>query len=532
MAILDFLLHLMAGVMMMLMGISMVRAGVKKSYGGLIANILVTKYGTMRAVGLGTGLAIAMQGATAVIVLISGLVGTGVVPLATAMGVALGAEVGSAIVLRVLTFDISSAIPVLFAIGGWLHLKSNTAHTRHMGQIIFGIGLIILSLQFIKSAVQPLGDMPLFVSIAQYFEADLLLAFIMGAILTFAMHSSVASILTLVTLVHVGTLSAIPGVAFILGANLGSGLIAYWMTRNGEPDEALLPKIILILRGGMALTCVFALIIAQTTPSAQAYLSALQEEHLIYLHLLFNIALLLWVPFIPYIINKAQNQPTPTQGNSGILSIAQNCDCDSATIRGYMCKEIIFILDTLADNITKSEQSYRHYSHDIPSDLAQSHETIQQKIDGMKQFYANVPKGVLTKPESRQIRDYIAYGVKLGRASEILSGVFMELAQEKHKSKIVFSEKGWEEIKTLYEQLRQTTLLSFDVIMGNAHDKDEALENQQVIMHDTYQHSLHRHLKRLNKGNTVSSHSSDLHLKTVSNIYDIHTAILIQPSDE
>lgn len=512
--------------MMMLMGISMVRSGVKKSYGGLIANVLATKYGTLRAVTLGIGLAIAMQGATAVIVLASGLVGTGIISLATALAVAIGADVGSAIVLRILTFDISEFIPVLLVIGGWLHLKSQTAHRRHMGQIIFGIGLIILSLQLIKTAVNPLGTMPLFMDIAYYFKTDLLLAFMVGAVLTFAMHSSVASILTLVTLVHVGTLSVIPGVAFVLGANLGSGFIAYWITRNGEAEEILLPKTIMMLRGMMAVVCVLALVVMQNYSPMQGYLQALQEDHLIYIHLLFNVALLLWVPCIPFVINKVKSQNTPTDDTGGLLSIAQSCHCDGTTIHGFMCKEIIFILDILTNIVSKSEQSYLYYTESLLHDMEQSNTIIQQKVDEMKQFYAQVPKGVLSKTDARKIRDYIAYGVELGKASETLSGAFMALAQEKDRHKIVFSEKGWQEIKTMYEQLRQGILLIFDGIMGNKVEQNTAIEIQRQIVHEAYQKSLHRHLKRLNRGNTTTTYSSDLHLKTISNIYEIHNAIL------
>ena len=522
--------------MLMLMAINMVRSSVKKAYGGLIANVLVTKYGTVRAVVLGAVLAIAMQGATAVIVLTSGLVATGIIPLALALVVAIGADVGSAIVLRILTFDISGLVPILLAVGGWLHLKSDVSQRRHMGHILFGIGLIILSLQLLKSAVAPVATMPLFVDIAYYFESDLLLAFIMGAVLTFAMHSSVASILILVTLVHTGTLSALPGIAFILGANLGSGFIAYWMTRGEEKDVSTVPKIIMLLRGVMAVMGVLMLIaIVRYAPdSVQAYVFGMQEQSLIYTHVVFNAVLMLWIPFIPKVIHLVQhysNTPQNSTDMNGILSIAQRAVVDSVTIHGFVCKEILFMLDILASSVSLSEESYRNYNRELAASMAQSHKTIQQKVEDLKRFYTGIPENTLTKEEARRIREYISYAVALSKASELVSGAFMDLAHEKYKNKILFSEKGWQEIKVMYEQLRQGTLLMFDVLMGNR-GKDthpHAIERQQHTMQIHYQKSLHRHLKRLSVGDTITAHSSTLHLKTVSNIYEIHNTILSLP---
>ena len=521
--------------MTMLMAINMVRKGVKKAYGGVIANVLVTKYGTIRAIVLGAVLAIAMQGATAVIVLTSGLVTTGIISLALAVVVAIGADVGSAIVLRILTFDISAFIPVLLAVGGWLHLKSDKTAHKNIGQIVFGVGLIILSLQMLRMAVQPVGDLPLFMDIAYYFERDLLLAFIIGAVLTFAMHSSVASILVLVTLVHTGTLSTVPGIAFILGANLGSGFIAWWMTRNDDPKESELPKIILLLRGFMAVLGIIVFIsIEKFAPDTIiSYIYSLQEQSLIYTHVLFNFALLLWVPFVPYLTRmNAHYSPTAliAQDGNGILAIAQQGQSiDGATLNGYVCKEIIFMLDTLANSVSQSEEAYRNYNTDIAKIMQNNHQIIMSKVEDLKYFYADMPTDSLSKQQARTIREYISYAVELGKASEIVSGAFMDLAYEKYSHKILFSEKGWQEIKTMYDELRQGTLLMFDVLMGNKGEQTDEIVRQETVMQTNYQKSLHRHLKRLHVGDTITAHSSDLHLKTVSNIYEIHNTILSLP---
>ena len=87
----------------------------------------------------------------------------------------------------------------------------------------------------------------------------------------------------------------------------------------------------------------------------------LQEQSLIYTHVLFNFALLLWVPFVPYLTRmNAHYSPTAliAQDGNGILAIAQQGQSiDGATLNGYVCKEIIFMLDTLANSVSQSEES-------------------------------------------------------------------------------------------------------------------------------------------------------------------------------
>ena len=92
------------------------------------------------------------------------------------------------------------------AIGGWLFVKTEQKKLRQMGRILMGIAFILISLRFLREAMDPIRDSAFLPAISNYLAQDYVTAFIVGATLAFVMHSSVAAILMCVTLVQIGAL--------------------------------------------------------------------------------------------------------------------------------------------------------------------------------------------------------------------------------------------------------------------------------------------------------------------------------------
>ena len=117
---------------------------------------------------------------------------------------------------------------------GWLYLKSDRANVRLMGRIILGIAFILISLQFLRDAVEPIRESAFLPAIAGYLESDYFSAFIVGAVLAFVMHSSVATILMCVTLVQIGAIPFAAG--SVTGAGGQSGFGLYPDLADARPD--------------------------------------------------------------------------------------------------------------------------------------------------------------------------------------------------------------------------------------------------------------------------------------------------------
>src|SRR5690606_31894223 len=147
------LIHLAGAVALLLWATRMVRTGVERAYGDVLRRKLRgTLKNPLAATGAGAGLAIAFQSSTAVALLVGSFVGSGIVGAAAGLIAVLGADLGSAFVVKLLSFDLSLLVPVAIFCGTAIFLATERRAWRQFGRILVGVGLLLLSLQLIGSA--------------------------------------------------------------------------------------------------------------------------------------------------------------------------------------------------------------------------------------------------------------------------------------------------------------------------------------------------------------------------------------------
>src|SRR5690606_20476226 len=212
------LLHLAGAVTLLLWAVRMVRTGVERSQEPALKRALrESRGGRLRTAGIGAAIAVFLQSSTAVAVLAAGFAGSGVLTLATGLAVMLGADLGSAIVVQILSIDLSWLVPVLLIAGGALFFRGTSREWRQGGRILMGIALILVSLGMIGSATEPLRAYPHLPGIVGSLSGDFLTAFLIGAAFTWLVHSSVASILLTVTFATLGLVPLELGISLMLG---------------------------------------------------------------------------------------------------------------------------------------------------------------------------------------------------------------------------------------------------------------------------------------------------------------------------
>ena len=230
------LLHLAGAVALLLWATRMVRTGVERAYGNVLRQKLrATMRSPLMAILTGTGLAILLQSSTAVTLLVSSFAGLGIVSGLSGQLAVRGAEIGSALVVKLLTLDLSLLVPVCLAAGTAMFMATERRTWRQLGRILVGIGLLLLSLEMIGEASEPLRQSRLLPVIVDYFSADPVTAYLLAALVTWLFHSSIAAVLLLGTLAERGFIPSELGIVLVLGVNLGSSIIAPLLTRGAEP---------------------------------------------------------------------------------------------------------------------------------------------------------------------------------------------------------------------------------------------------------------------------------------------------------
>src|SRR5690606_34301089 len=231
------LLHLAGSVTLLLWAVRMVRTGVERSQEPALRRLLrESKGGRLRAAAIGTGIAALLQSSTAVAILAAGFAGSGALTIATGLALMLGADLGSALVVQILSFDLTLMVPVLLLGGGLLFFKGRRREWRQARRVLIGVAPILISLGMIGAATEPLRDAHFLPDIVGYLRGDFVTAFLIGAAFTWLVHSSVASILLTATFAAQGVVPIELGVSLMLGANLGGGLIAVGLTRHSFPE--------------------------------------------------------------------------------------------------------------------------------------------------------------------------------------------------------------------------------------------------------------------------------------------------------
>ncbi len=174
----------------------MVRIGVSESWGSEIRSALGASLNNrFKAFLSGLGVTMLLQSSSATALLTASFSGQGILTTATALAVLLGADVGTTIVAQILTFDLSALSPMMIALGVAMFTYSKGGRTRDVGRLVLGIGMMLLALKLIVAASLPMRESVIIQQIFVALGEDLVLAVIFAAIIAWASHSSLATVL-------------------------------------------------------------------------------------------------------------------------------------------------------------------------------------------------------------------------------------------------------------------------------------------------------------------------------------------------
>jgi phosphate:Na+ symporter len=237
------LLDLMGGVALLLWGLHMVQSGILRAFGSdlrrLFARALRNRFA---AFGGGLALTAVLQSSTATALMTSSLAAEGLVGLVPALAIMLGANVGTTLIVQVLSFNVAVAAPVLFIIGLIAFRGGARTRIKDLGRVAIGIGLMLLSLHILIDSLSPAEHAPPLRALLQTITSDPVLCVLIAAALTWAAHSSVATVLLIMSLGYSGFVTPTAALALVLGANLGSAINPVLEgARRGDPMSYRLP---------------------------------------------------------------------------------------------------------------------------------------------------------------------------------------------------------------------------------------------------------------------------------------------------
>ncbi|MDY6852364.1 MAG: Na/Pi cotransporter family protein, partial [Thermodesulfobacteriota bacterium] len=225
------LFHTIGGLGLFIFGMRMMSESLQRAAGERLRKIL-EKASSNRVVACITGTVTTalIQSSSATTVMLVGFVNAGLLNLSQAVGVALGANIGTTVTAQMIAFKITDAALPAIAVGAGLCIFGKKRSTVELGGVILGFGLLFFGLVVMKMGVAPLKDSQVILDFFTRFQADniggILLCVLTGAVATILLQSSSATVGLTMTLATQGLISFPGAVALILGENIGTTITA------------------------------------------------------------------------------------------------------------------------------------------------------------------------------------------------------------------------------------------------------------------------------------------------------------------
>ena len=444
---------------------------------------------------------------------------------ATGLAAVLGGDLGSALIIQLLSFRLDWLVPLLLTVGGWMFVKAGRRRIRQFGRILLGVAFILIALRFLREAMEPIRDSAFLPAIADYLAADFVTAFIVGAALAFVMHSSVATVLMCVTLVAIGAIPLEAGISIVLGANLGSAMIPIWLTRDMPPLARRVPVANLLLRGSWAL---LVLVLLNRLPLHDTFLAMGPGQALINVHIAFNLSLLLLsLPLTGQICRLCEwllpaPRTTGDEAGSGPSALDFDVIDKPALALSSLKREVLRMAGLVERMAAPVMEVYASGDLERIESLRAMDAEVNAALSGIRNYMAAIADTPMDKAQRKAARELAEYAISLESAGDIVAKRLLPLARSKARRNLRFSDDGWAELRRLHETVMANIRLATSVLLSDDLESARLLVAEKAEVARLERKSRKRHLKRLARGGASSFDSSDLHLETLRALKDLN----------
>jgi phosphate:Na+ symporter len=527
------LLHLGGYVALLLWGIRMVQTGILRAFGGDLRHFLGLGLGNRwKAFTAGLGLTALLQSSTATGLLATSFLSSGFISLVPALAVMLGANVGSTLIVQVMTFEVWAFAPVLVLAGVIAFKAGGKTRSRDLGRAVIGLGLVVLSLHLMVEVMKPVEQAAAMREIFAMLTGEPLLNVVLAALLTWAMYSSVAVVLLVMSLASAQIVTPAAALALVIGANLGNVIPQYFASR-ADPEARRLALGNLIVRGvGCALAIPFLALLG--TLLAAVEISA--PRQVADFHTLFNVACA--AVFIGLLDPLARlcTALLPASGTASDPGRPKYIGADGEAVPSVRLanaeREVLRMLDVVENMLRMFLDALQHDDRKLLSEIEQMDDTLDRLHKAVKLFLTEISReDRLEGVDARRCSDILAFTINLEHAGDILDKSLREIAAKKIKHKLNFSAEGFAEILAMHERLLDNLRLAMSVFMTGDERAARLLLDEKVRIRDMEQAATDNHLRRLREGRLESIETSALHLDIVRDFKRIaaHIASVAYP---
>ncbi len=522
------ILDVLGGAALLLWGLHMVQSGIMRAFGPQLRRTLSTALANrFAAFAAGLGLTALLQSSTATGLMTASFAAEGMVALVPALAVMLGANVGTTLIVQVLSFNIAAVAPVLFVLGLVAFRSGSRTMLKDLGRVSIGAGLMLLALHILIDSLAPAENAPAMRTLLRAITGDPVLSIAIAAGLTWALHSSVATVLLVMSLALSNFITPAAALALVVGANLGSAINPVTEGgRRGDRASYRLPV------GNLINRAIGVLIVTPFLPWIAAAMQSWQPDPskmTALFHIAFNVVLAL--VFLPLLdpLAKLLKRLLPNSPQAIDVSAPKYLDetaLDTPSLAlADAARETLRMGDVVESMLRKVMTAMMTNDRMLTNEVSQMDNTVDRLDEAIKLYVTKLTRGSLDEREGRRAMEIIAFTINLEHIGDIIDKNLSEIAVKKMKNGLKFSAEGAEELNGFHKDVLESLRIAFGVFMSGDVTDARRLLSEKTRLRNTERLAAERHLSRLREGRPETLETTGLHLDVLRDLRRIHSHI-------
>jgi phosphate:Na+ symporter len=522
------LVNLAGSVALLLWGVHMVQTGVQRALGARLRQVLGTALrNRFQALLAGIGVTAILQSSTATGLMITGFAAGDLVDLVPALAVMLGANIGTTLIVQLLSFNVAEVAPALILIGVLMFRRASAA-PRDFGRVLIGLGLLLMALHQFVGLLDPYEDVPSLRLLLGAVATQPVLDVILAAGLTWAAHSSVAVVLLVMSFAAKGVVPPHAAFALVLGANLGTAINPVLEGGTGDdPAARRLPLGNLLNR---ALGVVVAL---AALPILGPWLVSIDPDNarvVADFHTGFNLVLAL--VFFPLLTPYAALLRRLLPARVNPADPGRPLYLDQAAIEvpmvalGAAAREALRMADVLDAMLQGFRNALQRPDRRQLAELKRLDDVLDTLNTAIKAYLTSLPSEAMTEADHRRVVEILCFATNLEHAGDVVDKGLLGVLSKQIKRGLAFAPAELEPLIQIVDRLIANLRSSAALLVTGDDRAARLLVEEKEVFRTLEAEATAAHFEHLREGRVGSIETSALTLDTLRDLKSVNAHLV------
>ena len=527
----------LGGLGMFLYGMNIMADGMQKTAGSKMSSFLgMLTNNRFLAVALGALITAIIQSSGATTVMVVGFVSAGVLNLSQAVGVIMGANIGTTITAWIVSmsqlgdaFEVMKPgfyAPAIIGIGALLLVFAKSQKKKTIGEILIGLGLLFIGLDFMSGSINPYTDAPIFAKAFEILAGNPLLGMIIGALVTALLQSSSASVGILQTLAMNGIVTTNAAIYITLGQNIGSCVTAMLSSMGGSrtAKRAAVMHLTFNVIGAIVFGSIGFIFFSLRPAFAASNINAVQIS---IFHTIFNLSMTtLLFPFADVLVKisgmvvKKKTEEEPVMEDAETAATLKHLDERIFESPAFAVEtaalEVVHMGQITYENVVRAIDSVLTVNSDEVETVFKTEQTINNMEKMLTEYLIKVDNLSLTEKQKKVVNN-LFYSVsdieRIGDHAENLA----EQAQYMVEHGLQFSTTGMDDLKSISDSVLKSFQYAIDARQNGNMEAVRKVSQYEDDVDSQEEELREKHIERLSAGECKAS-AGVVFLDIISNL--------------